>query len=293
MARLLLIGDDAGTTTAFGILRTAGHFIVTARSGQQGLVCLERWPMDLVVTSLCLPDISGFEFLQRLRGTRLAIPVVMVTEFGSIAEAVTAMRLGAADFLETPIVKGRFLKAVDRALAAKSSDLDADVRKNRLDQQEAHAAARWARRVVAVIDAPQDPRTVAGWGRMVFASPGALRNWCRTAGMSPRRSLVFARLLRAAFLSHHSKRKPENLLDVVDQRTLLGLFRMVGFKSTEEFPADIDAFLHRQALVRDPDMLLEIKRAIAAHRVSSQRRRATAVLARREPIASVEPQPHS
>jgi len=129
--------------------------------------------------------------------------------------------------------------------------------------EEAHAAARWARALAPVIASAKDPRTVSGWSRLVFVSPGALRNWCRTAGVSARRSLVFARLLRVAFLSQGGRHRPEDLLDVVDRRTFLGLLKFAGLDPERPFPENPEAFLQQQLLVRDPDRLFEIRRALA------------------------------
>lgn len=129
--------------------------------------------------------------------------------------------------------------------------------------EEVHAAARWARALAPVITSAKDPRTVSGWSRLVFVSPGALRNWCRTAGVSARRSLVFARLLRVAFLSQGGRHRPEDLLDVVDRRTFLGLLTFAGLDPERPFPKSPEEFLQLQMLVRDPDRLFEIRRALA------------------------------
>lgn len=128
--------------------------------------------------------------------------------------------------------------------------------------EEAHAAARWARALAPVITSAKDPRTVGGWSRLAFVSPGALRNWCRTAGVSARKSLVFARLLRVAFLSQEGRHRPEDLLDVVDRRTFVGLLKFAGIDPERPFPKSPEEFLQQQMLVRDPDRLFEIRRAL-------------------------------
>lgn len=128
---------------------------------------------------------------------------------------------------------------------------------------ELHAAGRWARAIVPIIDCPGDPKTIALWARWIAVSPGALRSWCRTAGVPARRSLIFGRLIRAVHLSEGGRHKPENVLDVVDRRTLLAMLRFSGLDETADFPATIDRFLAVQTLVRDPDTLLETQRALA------------------------------
>ena len=127
---------------------------------------------------------------------------------------------------------------------------------------EAHAAVRWARAVVPLIDSPEDPRTMKVWSRWIAASSGAIRNWCHTAGISPRRSLVFGRLLRAVSLSDGGRHKPENVLDVVDRRTLVGMLKRAGLGSDGTFPRTLEAFLEQQKLVPDADTLLEVARVI-------------------------------
>jgi hypothetical protein len=134
---------------------------------------------------------------------------------------------------------------------------------------EAHSAVRWARAVVPLVDASKDPRTIRQWSEAVFVSMGALRNWCRTAGVSPRRSLVLGRLLRAAVLNDGGRRRPEDLLDFVDRRTLHGILRFAGLDEQADFPTGGDNLLRRQQLVRDPVMLGQLRRAMTEHKQPS------------------------
>jgi hypothetical protein len=97
-----------------------------------------------------------------------------------------------------------------------------------------------------------------------------LRNWCRTAGISPRRALVFARLLRAVLLADGGRHRPENLLDIVDRRTLTGLLKMGGFDPEEDLPGDVETFLERQTLVRDLESIVAIRRVLRRTRRSSR-----------------------
>lgn len=268
MAQLLLIDDDPGTLEAFGlILRAAGHAVLSAPCGTQGLSVLLQESVELVLTDLRLPDMSGLDILRHARAQHRPVPCVIITGFGSARDAVTAMRLGAVDFLEKPVFEDGLLHAVRRSLGGAAPEVpEVEPIDEGLDDREAHAAARWARVLVPIIDSPKDPRTISGWCRLAFVSPSALRNWCRMAGVSPRRSLVFARLLRAVLLGQGGRHKPENLLDIVDRRTLLGLLRLAGLNPQHDFPRDVDAFLQRQALIRDPDALSEIRRALATRR---------------------------
>jgi CheY-like chemotaxis protein len=263
MSQVLLVDDDLETLiTLEKILRSTGHSVVVASSGAQCMQIIAQQKPDVVIVDYRLPDISGIDILCSIRrGSRL-MPMVIVTGFVGVGEAVAAMRLGAADFIEKPISEDNLRHAIARALAAAdgsnrpegSSDIGAD--------QTAHAAARWARAVAPIVDSPKDIRTIPDWGRWIAASAGALRNWCRTAGITPRRSLIFARVLRAVCLDKGGPCKPANMLDVVDLRTLDSLLRFAGFAGKDDFPRDVQDFLDRQVLVHDQDAVSELIRAI-------------------------------
>jgi hypothetical protein len=124
-----------------------------------------------------------------------------------------------------------------------------------------HAAARWARAVVQALDAPRDPKTIAAWGRVAGAAPGTLKNWCRTAGFSPRLSLAFARVLRAILWRQKCGRRPEDLLDVVDRRTLAGLLKLgvAHDIAPTRLPDTVDEFFLRQQWIVDPVALREVE----------------------------------
>ena len=261
MPQVLVIDDDPSSLQSYGeLLHWAGHRTITALSGCSGLEIIRRHPTDVVICDLRLPDISGLEVLQHAQRIGLDIPFLIVTGFGTVRDAVEAVRLGAVDVLEKPVPPDDLLRAIDTAVATTAREGRQARRESEPREPEAHAACRWARAVVPVINSPRDPRTIAGWSREVAASPGALKNWCRTIGVSPRRSLVFARLLRAVFLRQEGHR-PENLLDVVDRRTLDSLLAFAGL-DTGEFPVSIDEFLRRQRLISDRQALGEVRRAM-------------------------------
>lgn len=269
MAQLLLIDDNPGTSTRFDlILRDAGYEVFTAPSGRLAFDLLERERIDLVLSASHLPDMSGLHILRRLRENPPSPPVLIVAGCPSTRDAVIAMRFGAADFLDKSLSREGLLHAVRAALHGlyedSAAELNAELRgvAEATDQPEAHAASRWARVVIPVLRAHRDPRTIEAWSHLVYASPGALRNWCRTAGIPPRQSLVFARLLRAVTLGQGGLHKPEDLLDVVDRRTLAGLFKFAGLDHHGEFPRDVNSFLQTQVLVRDADSLNAIRRLL-------------------------------
>lgn len=121
------------------------------------------------------------------------------------------------------------------------------------------AAARWAASIHPILISRIDPRTLTKWSHLVFASPGTLRTWCSAAEVTPRRSLLLARLLRAIRLAAQIDRPPEALLDVVDRRTFNSQLREAGL---DALPADWREFLERQKLVENAEDLTALRRLI-------------------------------
>ena len=138
------------------------------------------------------------------------------------------------------------------------------------DGLASHAAARWARAVVQAIDAPRDPKTIAAWGRVAAAAPGTLKNWCRTAGFSPRLSLAFARVLRAILWRQKCGRRPEDLLDCVDRRTLAGLLKLgVSHDITPtRLPDTVEEFFQKQQWIADPVALREVEAELQSRHIT-------------------------
>jgi DNA-binding NtrC family response regulator len=122
----ILIADDEPTFRALlaDILEQAGHQVVEVADGAAALAALERGGFDLVLSDQRMPRLDGLELLRRARTLPNAPPVVMLTAYGTIPDAVEAVRLGAADYLTKPLPSPAALTAVvDRVLAPAIDDL--------------------------------------------------------------------------------------------------------------------------------------------------------------------------
>jgi DNA-binding NtrC family response regulator len=118
MGRILVADDEPSFRELLAdILEAAGHEVVGARDGEEALAALDRGVYDLVLTDQRMPGIGGIELLRRIRQRAAPPPVVMLTAYGTIPEAVEAVRLGAADYLTKPLPSpAALLAAVDRFL---------------------------------------------------------------------------------------------------------------------------------------------------------------------------------
>jgi DNA-binding NtrC family response regulator len=102
--KILVVDDEAGARTALAeLLRAEGYTIETAGDGFKALGRLEEFTADLVLTDLNMPGIDGVELLRKLKEAQPELPVVLMTAFGGVETAVSAMREGAADYLTKPL----------------------------------------------------------------------------------------------------------------------------------------------------------------------------------------------
>ncbi len=101
--RILVVDDERSLRELLAIvLRREGYEVVLAEDGQTALAALNRGPLDLLISDIKMPDMSGVEVLRAAKASDAAIPAIMMTAFASTETAVEAMRLGACDYLIKP-----------------------------------------------------------------------------------------------------------------------------------------------------------------------------------------------
>lgn len=100
---LVVDDEEIQVQTLARVLRKAGHEVRTALRGEEAVAVVGSEPIDIVITDLRMPDISGLEVLRRVKQSQPEVEVVMVTAFGTVSGAVEAMKEGAADYLTKPV----------------------------------------------------------------------------------------------------------------------------------------------------------------------------------------------
>jgi DNA-binding NtrC family response regulator len=98
-------------------LEAQGHSVVEARDQPEAVAALESTRPGIVLSDLRLPNGDGFGVLRAAKELDPEMPVIVMTAFGSIQDAVSAMREGALDFLAKPVDPDHLLLMVERALA--------------------------------------------------------------------------------------------------------------------------------------------------------------------------------
>ena len=108
--KILLIEDERLTrVTMTHNLTNAGYEVIACADGDEGWKAMDSDSPDAIVTDLRLPGINGMEILERARGFTPPVPVILVTAFATVENAVEALRLGAYDYLTKPFAPQELL----------------------------------------------------------------------------------------------------------------------------------------------------------------------------------------
>jgi DNA-binding NtrC family response regulator len=117
VATILCVDDEPAVLTTFRTtLEKAHHKVVAVNNAPAALKVLDRGGVDVVISDYRMPEMTGLEFVTRLRKAGQDVPVIMVTGHGSIEHAVSAMKAGATDYLPKPVRSRQLEIAVDQAL---------------------------------------------------------------------------------------------------------------------------------------------------------------------------------
>ena len=114
----ILVVDDEKNIRE-GLIRALeldGYEVLGAEDGKQAWELVQKRPVDLVVTDLKMPRLSGEELIKNITSTQPNLPIIVLTGHGTVENAVTAMRHGAYDFLTKPVNLDRLSLLVKRAL---------------------------------------------------------------------------------------------------------------------------------------------------------------------------------
>ncbi len=133
--RILIADDEKNIRSGLSrALEMDGYEVFSAEDGQAALKVLLREDIDLIISDLRMPRMTGEELLRRVTSAYPAVPVIILTGHGTVDNAVQAMRDGAYDFITKPVNLERLGLLVKRALgrrelARKQQELQAEVRR--------------------------------------------------------------------------------------------------------------------------------------------------------------------
>jgi two-component system cell cycle response regulator len=121
---ILLVDDESLTRDFYGdFLGEHGFQVVVAKDGVEGLEMARRHPVEVVILDIMMPGMSGLEVLERIRLQDPHLPVIILTAFPSSRNAITALKLGAFDFIVKGLGHELVLLAVHRAVRQRRETL--------------------------------------------------------------------------------------------------------------------------------------------------------------------------
>ena len=102
-ARILVIDDERSMRELLAIvLRREGYDVLVASDGATAIAALERGSVDLLISDIKMPDMTGIEVLRAAKSFDPTLPAIMMTAFASQETAIEALRLGACDYMIKP-----------------------------------------------------------------------------------------------------------------------------------------------------------------------------------------------
>ncbi|PID38537.1 MAG: DNA-binding response regulator [Proteobacteria bacterium] len=118
---ILLVDDEQANLESLSrIFKREGFAVITASDGKQGLEELRRHPINVLVTDLVMPGMTGVDLLKAARSVAPETEVVLMTAYGTVENAVEAMKQGAYDFVTKPLKRAHIVGVVRRALEKQS-----------------------------------------------------------------------------------------------------------------------------------------------------------------------------
>jgi DNA-binding NtrC family response regulator len=114
---ILVVDDDERARVILEINLRNKYRVHLAANGQEALGIMEREPVHLILSDLRMADIDGMSLLKTVRAKSIEIPFIMMTAYGTVENAVAAMKQGAFDYILKPIKIDEIELAVEKALA--------------------------------------------------------------------------------------------------------------------------------------------------------------------------------
>ncbi|MBI2871403.1 MAG: sigma-54-dependent Fis family transcriptional regulator [Candidatus Omnitrophica bacterium] len=118
--KILLVDDDAlARQSLYEVMRSSGYNVVTALDGADALNKLAKEPFLIVITDIRMPGIGGIELLGQIKKRHPETEVIMMTGFGTVENAVEAMKKGAFDYVPKPVVDDELRIVIEKVFRGK------------------------------------------------------------------------------------------------------------------------------------------------------------------------------
>lgn len=111
--KIMVVEDDRDLLTAIGdTLLVAGYQTLLKSNGKEAFEHLKQEHVDLVLTDVNMPELDGIGLLKKIKSEKPTLPVIMMTAYGTVQKAVSAMKRGALDYLSKPFESDELISKV-------------------------------------------------------------------------------------------------------------------------------------------------------------------------------------
>jgi two-component system response regulator PilR (NtrC family) len=125
LSRILVVDDEESIREFFEImLKREGYEVLTAPNGREALEKLKNQQVDLIISDIQMPEMSGMELLAKVKELDPESVIIMITAFGSTDTAVEAMKLGAYDYVQKPFKIDEVKIIIRQALERRSLKME-------------------------------------------------------------------------------------------------------------------------------------------------------------------------
>jgi DNA-binding NtrC family response regulator len=133
MSSILIVDDDQNIRKVLkDLMEKEGFHALTAHDVDTALPIIEKQDLDLIITDLKMPGKSGMDLITLSRERKPAVPIIMITAFGNIEAAVTAIKKGAFDFITKPFDESELLNVIEKAIS--ESEMNKELISNYFDK---------------------------------------------------------------------------------------------------------------------------------------------------------------
>lgn len=133
---ILIIDDEATQRDLLkGYLIKKGYTVYSASSGKEGIEIAGKDPVDIILSDFKMPDLSGLDVLEQVKKINPEISFVIVTAYGTVENAVKAMRLGAFDYISKPVDLDELELMIDRIIEHKNLISENQLLKSQLEDK--------------------------------------------------------------------------------------------------------------------------------------------------------------
>jgi len=122
MKKILVVDDTKNIRTLLSIyLKLNGFEVLMAANGPEALSIIDTELVDLIFLDIKMPQLSGTEVLKRIRAKGITVPVVIMTAFATVKNAVDCTKLGAITYLQKPFTTDKVKTILDEMMTEKNS----------------------------------------------------------------------------------------------------------------------------------------------------------------------------